>query len=147
MTIGFGGLAIGSTPFGSGTPAEAIEPPDGPPEAARFIDPTTRDWVVAEDGAYQRMPMVRQRVLLRLATLLRSSSVLPGFGTRLPERIDDRYEQKAEQAIRAALADMVLAQEIKILRIDTKLGNPTGRVEHTVSYMDLTTGNSDTVTV
>lgn len=143
---GFGGFSIGSTPFGAGTPAEAVEPPDGPPLGARFLDATTRDWVVGEDGEYQRMPLVRQRVLLRLATLLRSSSVLPEFGVRLPDRIDNRYQQKADQAIRAALADMVLAQEIKILRIDTKLGNPTGRVEHTVSYMDLTTGNSDTVT-
>jgi phage baseplate assembly protein W len=145
--VGFGGFPIGSTPFGAGTPVDAIAPPENKPERARFLNPITGDYEVDDDGEYKRMPIVRQRVLLRLGTLRGSSTVLPNFGLRLPERIDARYKQGAEEAIRVALADMITNREIKIVRIDTTIGNPTGRVEHTVVYTDLTTGNSDTVTI
>lgn len=142
---GFGAVAVGSTPFGAGTPAEAIAPPENLPEAARFINHFTGDYEAADDGEYKRMPITRQRVLIALGTLFGSSSVVPDLGAKLPDIIDDSYDRRAEQAIRRAVEDMVVAQEIRVEAVIIE--RQGGRVTHTVKYRDLTTSNPDTVTV
>jgi phage baseplate assembly protein W len=144
---GLGGFSLGSTPFGAGTPSPAAAPPDAPLQEARFIDPVTKDYVVGADGEYLAMPSVRQRMVLALGMTLGSAAALQEAGLQLPDRIDERFPQRSEQAIRRAVEFMVLAGEVRIDAVEIIPSDVTGRTEHLVSFTDLTTGNSDTLTV
>lgn len=144
---GLGATPIGSTPFGAGTPNEAIAPPEAPLQGARFLNPDTKDHEVGEDGEYLAMPTVRQRMVIALATTLGSSAALLEHGIRLPTRIDERYPQKSSQSIRRALAFMVDAEEVRIDSITLVDSRVTGRSEHVIAYTDLTTGNTGTLTI
>ncbi len=144
---GLGGSPIGSTPFGAGTPLEAVVPPDAPMQGARFINVDTKDYQTGDDGEYQAMPTVRQRALLALSTTLGSAASLLEHGIRLPDRIDERYPQRSSQAIRRALDFMVKAGEMRIDAITLLDTRVTGRTEHQISYTDLTTGNTGTLTI
>lgn len=140
--IGIGTVAIGSTPFGFGTPVVAQAPSESQGNAA-FIDPRTKDYVVGDDGEVKRMPITRQRVLLLLLTEL-GSSADPEKGLRLPDKIDQTYVQQCQQAVRDALVPM--GGDIVIDAIPVEV-LPNGRTFITVEFTDLTTGNSDTVTI
>lgn len=143
---GFGLTPIGLTPFGLGTPEGTQAPPDTKPEGARFINYRTKDYERAANGELKRMPVTRHRVQMVLSTTLGSSSVLSELGIKLPDRIDSRYPQLAEQAIRKGFKRMVDRKEIRILFVRISRTDNPGRVDHVVGYMDLSTGNSDTVT-
>jgi hypothetical protein len=147
MATGLGLFSLGATPFGFGTPVVAQAPPTTLPNANRFINFRTKDYERGPDGELRRMPSTRHRVLVILSTTLGSATVLPGLGTKLPERIDQRYPQLAEQAIRLALRPMVAANELKILFVRVVRSPVSGRVDHTVGFVDMTTGNSDTATI
>lgn len=144
---GLGGTPIGSTPFGAGTPIAAVAPPEAPLQDARFLDPITKDYEAGADGEYLAMPSVRQRMVLALGTTLGSAAGLEGAGIRLPDRIDERFPQRSEQSIRRAVSFMVTAGEVRIDGVVLLPSDFTGRTEHLVSFTDLTTGNSDTLTV
>ena len=144
---GLGGAPLGSTPFGAGTPVEVSAPPDAPLQEARFLNVDTKDYETRSDGEYKGMPSVRQRMVMALGTTLGSSAVLQENGLRLPSRIDERFPQGAEQAIRRAVDFMVSAGEVRVDSILLVESQVTGRTEHLVSYTDLTTGNSGTLTV
>jgi len=142
---GLGDSPVGlSTPFGVGVPDEAVAPPTVAPEQARFIDPISRDYVVADDGEYQRMPRLRQRVLLALTTEQGSSSVLQQFGFNPPNRIDTTFERRATNSVQSALAFLITAKELHLDAVSVALPRP-GRVRLSVSYTDLLTGKADTV--
>jgi phage baseplate assembly protein W len=141
--IGLGGFTLGSTPFGAGTPAEAIAPSDDSPELSNFIDPRTGDYVVNEDGSYQRMPITRQRVMMLVSTRL-GSAVEQDIGIKLPEKIDQSFPQRVREAVLEAL--LPIGEDIRIDSVTTNVIG-TGRADITVAYTDLTTGNSDTVTI
>jgi phage baseplate assembly protein W len=144
---GLGMTAGGISPFGVGAPDGAFAPPDTRPTASRFVNWRTKDYEVAENGEVKRMPTVRHRVLMALGMTKGSSSVLPEDGLQLPDRIDNRYAQLAEQRIRAALSSLVKAKELRINFVRITRTEITGRVDHLVSYTDLTTGNAETVTI
>lgn len=144
---GLGLTPLGVTPFGLGTPDGTQAPPDTKPAGVRYINYLTKDYERADNGELKRMPPMRQRVLLVLSTTLGSSTILPGLGLRLPERIDKRYPQLAEQAIRSALKPMVQSRELRVDFVRVNRTNNPGRVDHQVGYTDLTTGNTGTVTV
>jgi hypothetical protein len=144
---GLGATPIGSTPFGAGTPIEAVVPPEAPLASSRFINPDTKDYETQADGEYKSMPTVRQRAVIALSTTLGSSAGLQESGLRLPDRIDERYNQRAYQAIRRALAFMTDPGEMRIDGITTPESQVIGRTEHIVAFTDLTTGNADTLTV
>lgn len=144
---GLGTTALGFTPFGVGTPDEAVAPPTSLPTASRFLNWRTKDYEVAADGELKRMPTVRHRVLVILSTTLGSSSALPELGLRLPDRIDKTYPQLADKAVRLALKRMVDARELKVQAVTVARSQVTGRVDHIVAFMDLTTGNAETVTI
>lgn len=144
---GLGGSPIGSTPFGAGTPVDAIAPPEAALASSRFINPDTKDYETQDDGEYKAMPTVRQRAVIALSTTLGSSAGIQDAGLKLPTRIDERYDQRAYQAIRRALAFMTNAGEMRIDGITTPESRVTGRTEHVVAFTDLTTGNADTLTV
>ncbi len=132
---GIGTSSIGSTPFGFGTPVEAPEPADLS-DRARFVDPATKSYSLASDGEYQRMPLVRQKVILALTTNKGSSSVLPEFGLKLERKIDDSFVQRQEQNVRDALAHIPV-NEMTLTGVLVELVPPTGRSRITVSYNDL----------
>lgn len=142
---GFGDSVFGLTPFGTGTPTAWTAPPDVA-HGARYIDPRTKDWVVADDGEWQRMPAVRQAVLIALATVFGSSSVEQRWGVRLPRKIGTSYETDARTAITQALRFLTSAGKLRLLGIDIEKRS-TSRVRHTVRYFDLTLDREDSVTV
>lgn len=137
---GLGTAPVGSTPFGFGTPTEATAPPENPPDRARFIDPGDKQHTLAADGEYQRMPIVRQKVILALTTSRGSSVAEPTFGLYRERKIDESFVQRQEQRVREALAH-IPASEMRLRSVNVRLVPPTGRSEITVAYDDLLTGN------
>lgn len=133
------------TPLGVGLPDAVAAPPELPPQAARFIDPATRDYVVAPDGSYQRMPELRQRVLLIVMETLGSSSVRPSDGVRSPDRIDASFDRRTKSSLNAALSFLVDEGAMRIDDITIDRPRP-GTIETMISYTDLKTGIRDTVT-
>lgn len=142
--IGLGVSLMGSAPFGAGTPDEATAPPADIPERANFIDPRTGDYVVQDDGSYQRMPVVRQQVLLLLKTERDSAAAAPDIGLDLPRRMDQSFEQRARGSVLMALEPIGNDVRIDAVPVE-RIG--TGRADITVEYTDLTTGNAETITV
>jgi len=144
---GLGDSPIGlSTPFGIGVPDEVAAPPALPPQAARFIDPTTRDYVIESDGSYQRMPELRHRVLLAVGERKGSSTVRPTDGVDIPTRIDASFDRRAKNSVSSALAFLVAEGALRIDSITISQPRP-GSVETTISYTDLKNGTRDTATV
>lgn len=141
---GLGAFPIGTTPFGAGTPAEAPVRPERPPEQAVFLDPRTGDYVVADDGAYQRMPIVRSQALMLLKTKRGTAAHEPELGLQLPDKMDASFAQRAREAVLAALAP--IGDDIRIDAVPVKTID-TGRADITVEFTDLTTGNSGTLTI
>jgi len=147
MAIGSG--PIGSGPFGIGTPVSGVAPPIGPPAGARYIDPGARDYTIDDStGQYTRMPVVRQRMLIKLLTVRGSSTVLPELGLEVPRRIGPDFEARVRSMIRVAYkqeTDIDKVARIDAVRIDRS--TITGRVTITIEYTDLTTGQTDELTV
>lgn len=144
---GLGLAPCGAFALGFGEDEEILAPPEDAIEGATFINPRTRDYEVKEDGSYLRMPVTRHRVLMLLMTKLDSSIRIDNqgpVGLSLPEKIGPSFRQEADQAVRLCLAP--LADDIRIDAVNTVV-KPSGKIDVTVSYIDLTTGNSDTVTI
>ena len=141
---GFGQVPFGTTPFGFGVPDEAQAPPTTAPEGSNFLNPRTGDYEHDEDGEIQRMPTTRHRVMMLLRTLKESAAYERDIGLKLPDKIDQSFKQKTDQAVREAL--LPVGADAKIEAVITNVGT-SGRVDITVVFIDLTTGNSDTVTI
>jgi hypothetical protein len=145
---GLGNSALGTSPFGLGTPVAAAVPPTGKP-GSRFIDPRSRDYQIdTATGQLAQMPAARQRVLLALMTVKRSSSVLPNFGIALPGKIDQAYQRRVTDAVRVALRHLTDVE--RVIRVDSVLVGvrPLGLVTITVAYTDLSNGKpADPLTV
>jgi hypothetical protein len=134
------GSPLALTPFGVGTPATITAPPANPPTYCRYINPGSRDLEIDSDTRhFKQMPKLRQRVVLTLLTLKRSSSVLPEVGVEIPPKLDDRSEQRIRKAVYQAFYRMTTVE--KVMRIDGLLiSRNVGRVQITLAYTDLTTG-------
>lgn len=143
--MGFASSSFAVTPFGCGTPATATEPP-AVAHGARYIDPRTRDWVVGEDGEWQRMPAVRQQVLLAVATIFGSSTVERSRGIRRPVKVGANYDNEMRIAVTNALRFLISSQKIRLLGVTVEHVRP-GRALHTISYFDLTLDREDSVVV
>jgi len=143
---GIGDSSIGlSTPFGVGEPDEAAAPPAFAPQAAKFLDPMTRNYVLESDGSYQRMPELRHRVLLAITETRGSSSVRPSDGVEIPDRIDASFERRARSSITSTLTFLVNERALRIDGVTFEYPR-AGGVLITVSYTDLKTGTRDTAT-
>ena len=146
---GLGLAPCGQFAMGFGQDEEIQGPPEDPIVGATFMNPRTRDYVVNEDGSYQRMPTTRHRVLMLLMTKLDSSVRIDNqepVGLELPEKIGPSFRQQAEQAVRRCLEPMTTDGSIRIDGVSTTI-KPSGKVDILVTYIDLTTGNADTVTI
>lgn len=99
----------------------------------RYIDPTTRDYVVRQ-GELVQDDGFTSKVVLALATRLGSAQALPEFGSRLHEikHADERGRLLAEKHALRALAH--LADEIAELRVTASLSTKRrGAIDVTVS--------------
>lgn len=143
---GFGTIAFGTGPFGSGTPDAGEDPPTGE-VGSRYLNPSTRDYQ-ADPATRQlaQMPSTRQRVLLALTTELDSSAV-PGFGSRLPRKMGGTYEAEVRAAIASALRQLTDVEKIVrlgIVQVERGLG---GRSRITVPFTDLLSGTGESVSL
>ena len=148
---GFGNSAMGTSPFGVGTPLSSADPPTALVQAGlarpgcRFIDPRTRDYVQDDDTRQlAQMPPIRQRVLLALLTVKGSSSVLPRMGVATPRKITEAFDTQMRHAVMSALYQLTTVERvIRVNAIHATRLSPAGRVLVEVEYVDLTTGEDD----
>jgi hypothetical protein len=127
-------------------PETASAPPD-PPDEARFIDFLTGDYQVRADGELERMPITRQRVFLSLATVLGSSTALPGFGVKLPGVITEKDESAVTSSVRTALVPLIADGSIALKSVIVDSSQVIGRSSITVEYEDTATLDSDKVEI
>ena len=140
---------MGLIPLGFGTGDDAPVPPGGE-WGSRFIDPITKDYAIdPATGQFKQMPPVRQRFLLRLTTVLGSSSVRPGDGVVMPRTITASIEREVDDAVRVAMRVETNVEKIARIESVKVIRDPqnTGRVAVVVSYTDLTTGREDQVSL
>lgn len=151
---GFGNSAMGTSPFGVGTPITSAEPPTALVRAGlarpgcRYLDPRTRDYV-HDDNTRQlaQMPPVRQRVLLALLTLKGSSTVLPRMGVAMPRKISESFDTEVRHAVLAALYQLTTVERVaRVNAIRAERLSPAGRVLVEVEFTDLTNDEDDRVT-
>lgn len=104
--------------------------------SSRKIDPRTMRYVNADDGGFEPMDDVAQRVLLLLAFVVQPNG-----------RIDPKQANKTKQDIRNALAPLT-AQPEPAIRIDKIEVTDDGRVTSNVfvGYTNLLTNTQTTVT-
>jgi len=143
--MGLGVKSVGLFPFGYGTPVTGAAPADGP-SGVRYLNFQTRDYEVdATTRQLKQMPSLRQRVLIRLMTLVGSSTVQPTFGISLPDRMGDGFERIVNTAVRSAFRQETTIE--KIMRIDqiSTVKLSSGRAQITLIFTDLKSGNVDRV--
>lgn len=139
-------MAAGSGPAGLLSPATVDASPT-PSAGSRYINPVTGDYEIdPATGQFAQMPPTRQRVLLALKTAFGSATAQPQFGLRSPRKIGRNYVAQTKQEVRAALRHLTQENSpvIAITAIDVvRIGSSALVV--TVSYIDVKTGQSDTV--
>ncbi len=149
--MGLGDSALGSTPFGVGTPTEATAPPEDPPERARFLNRLTKDYEVDSDGEYKRMPVVRHRMYFATTETKGSSTVRPEDGIDLPPKIEQDFELRVEDSVRQSrvISDMIATREMSLDAVITERSadNVTGRARITIAYTDLNDNESDSLVI
>lgn len=132
-------------PFDTGTDADPPAPADAAPQQAVYIDPLTRDYVFAADGEFERMPEVRQQMLLAVSTTLGSSVADPELGLRKPAYVGKKTQRQMRDAVIRATRHIVDAGRAVLLDVRVEdLG--TGRVLTKVSYRDLTIDANEILT-
>lgn len=142
--IGLGGFSAGTLAAGAGSPDAATVPPADAPELANYLNPTTGDYVLQEDGSNQRMPLQRHRVLMLVKTKRGSAAPLPDVGLALPVKMDQSFEQRTRGNVVMALEP--IGDDIRIDAVPVERTG-MGRADITVAFTDLTTGNAETVTI
>jgi hypothetical protein len=85
-------------------------------------------------------------MLLILNTELGSSAVAPKSGRRSVKGLmGDDFEQSVEESIRTALQGIIREGSVELLSVDVQRGQLGHKT--TVSYTDLTTGDTDSLTI
>ena len=136
---GLGGAALGSSPFGVGTPVPGTPNPKQPTSYSRYINPGSGDYGVdPATGQLEQMPPVRQRMLIVMKTILGSSSVLPRLGIDVPRKIDKTIVNAMRNSIREAYRQLTDVE--KVVRLDTVLVSTQslGRLAVVIGFTDLT---------
>ena len=142
------GTELGYAPLGMPAVTNINKPPPPNKILSNYIDPQKRDYIVSATGEYATMPVVRQKMLLALISILGSSSVLPNYGNDPPRKIDDAYKRNMENSVRLATKFITDAKEARIDSVIIETFGPRGDSPKViVSYTDLTTGLSDTLEV
>lgn len=118
-----------------------------PAAARRWLDPTTRDYVI-ERGGPRADETRASKVLLRLTMRRGSCAVAPTLGSRLHliQRDGPGVVQRAEAYAREAVRDLEQRQEIRDVAASAVVSGPRGNraIEVTLSFRE---GASDPRTV
>ncbi len=126
-------LGLGQGPFGLSIYGQPSDDPYTLAPAkigsARAYNPLTKRYVVADDGGFDAMDEVAQRVLLTVA-----------FGVKLPPFITPQHEAELDQNIREALAVMTDVRDPDIELEDPQIGHAPATQYVGVRYKNLRTG-------
>lgn len=142
---GFGIMAFGTGPFGLGTPTTSADLPTGT-AGCRYLNPATKDYQQdADTSQLAQMPALRQRVLIAVTTAIGSSTAIRKLGRVASRKIGPSFAAELTASIRAACRQMTEVEQV--MRIDgvTVEVGESGRYRPTLSYTDITTGESDQV--
>ncbi len=145
--LGVGLAPIGTSLAGIGESDDDPQVPDGMSSMCREIDPVIRDYHVDTETLHlSQTTSVRQRVMIRLGTLRRSSTSLPELGVAMPPKMDQHFVPKVVSAVYEALRQEIEIEKIvRIESVDVQRGNRRASVH--VRYIDLTTGQREKATV
>ena len=149
MTLGLGWFPAGIGPAGY----DPVIPPGAPrrarPPAALKFDGASRDFVLREDGFYEEIHPVDQKVALALCISRGAVAAVPELGNQLRtiRRVSRAVaETLAKQYVRETLADMIAGKSIEL--IDTKVQTDVpGRLFVFVLYRNLELDAETTNTV
>ena len=141
-------MAIGFDAIGPVLSAGLFEPStaDLPQRTTgpRFIDPVTGDYLLDDDGQFERMPSLRQRVLIALKQVRDSGPT--GLGVDLPDRITERFETEMRDRVTTALAHLTRTPNPAMTNLSVTIDSVGGgRAMTLVTYDDPTTGRSEGV--
>lgn len=148
--VGIGLAPFGSSRLGFGAPAQTNSTTaklylaaDGLRKNAAFIDTVSGD--VSRDpntGVHLGMDGVQQQVYLALRTL-KGSAIVQNLGISFKMTvISETTVRKVEDAVRSALADLVLRQLVKIGKITVERVKMTA-ISITVTWTNLTTNETN----
>lgn len=144
---GFGTQPYGTSQYGIGVPASPDMLPIGPSGFTRWIDPVTGDYATdSTTGHFEQTTALRQRVLIRLRTVLGSSTAFMLRGMKLPKKIGAGFAEQVQQAVRDCLrqeTDIEKVMEILSITVETS----GARSATHLRYKDLTTGATEDVRV
>jgi hypothetical protein len=139
--MGLGSSSLGAAPFGFDSPVFTDARDVTPPPALAF-DGTTRDFQLDSAGRFIAEHPVDAKVFAALRTVAGSIRSAPTVGQTINSiaYIDQqRIRSQVEDRVRAALAPMTNAGEIRIenIEIDTSI---RGRIALQVDYVNLILG-------
>lgn len=149
MTFGAGWFPAGYGPAGYDPGIPPGEPRRVRPPAALRYDGATRDFVLREDGFYEEIHPVDQKVALALCISRGAVAAVPGLGNNLRtiKRVTQGVaETLARQHVREALADLLSAKSIRIDAINIDASDP-GRLLIQVVYFNLELEAEDARTI
>lgn len=131
---GFGADPFGGGPFGAPYPPPANEA-SGALASSRLIDGDSRRYVVTDEGGFDSMDDVAQRVMLLLA-----------YGVTMPRFITPETRASVAAQIRAALSTLTSGREptISILSLSVDDDGRDGMTPR-LSYRNLLTGTKQTI--
>ena len=144
---GFGVSALGTSPFGIGTPPAASSVPNGVTTFCRFLNPTTGEYEQDSTSLQQKqISRVMQQVLLALRTRRGSSTAVPDFGYDSPKKMGTRFAALVEARIRQALRHLTHTQKsMRITRISVTRSMTRYAAE--IEYKNLETDETEQITV
>lgn len=137
--MGAGESLAGEELAGAGIELEVSRPRNVSPPAAALYDGATRDFTLDADGLYVEEHPTDQKVGLALIVLAGTLSGSPNIGSKLREK---RYlntltiRTEVLYAVKVALADLLKAKEITLVRVDVELVGST-RLLVRVVYQNL----------
>lgn len=140
--MGFGTSPAGAFPFGFGA-EEEVATPTSPTAFSRQIDPATKDYAI-ENGAFKRMPPLRQRVVLALSTLRLSSTVLRDWGVGVPRKMGSAAEAEVDASVRLALRQLAEVERAIVIDSVTTERGSGGRARAVVRWRDVMTDTTNT---
>ena len=137
--MGAGESLAGEELAGAGIELEVSRPRNVSPPAAALYDGATRDFTLDADGLYVEEHPTDQKVGLALIVLAGTLSGSPNIGSKLRAK---RYlnpltiRTEVLYAVKVALADLLKAKEITLVRVDVELVGST-RLLVRVVYQNL----------
>lgn len=125
-------MGAGSSPAGHGAAGADVAPDVAPPRnvtlpAAIAFDGASGDYLLDENGLYQALHPVSQRVVLKLLVKFGSIASSPTTGSKfnkIARGTPAQREAQAKQIVKDTLKDDIAAGDIKLERVDVDTSSP-----------------------